>query len=74
MTAHGKEDDGVRTYGHIVVDEAQDLSPMQLRVLNRRSLSGSMTIVGDIAQSTGFSERRALRCDESNFHWGKMNG
>ncbi|MGZ4716167.1 MAG: HelD family protein [Acidimicrobiales bacterium] len=47
------EDDGVRTYGHIVVDEAQDLSPMQLRVLNRRSLSGSITIVGDIAQSTG---------------------
>ena len=47
------EDDGVRTYGHIVVDEAQALSPMQLRVLNRRSLSGSMTIVGDIAQSTG---------------------
>jgi len=45
--------DEVRTYGHIVVDEAQDLSPMQLRVLNRRSLNGSMTIVGDIAQSTG---------------------
>jgi len=43
----------VRTYGHIVVDEAQDLSPMQLRMLNRRSLNGSMTIVGDIAQSTG---------------------
>jgi len=35
------------------VDEAQDLSPMQLRMLTRRSLSGSMTIVGDIAQSTG---------------------
>ena len=46
-------DDEVRTYGHIVVDEAQDLSPMQLRVLSRRSLSGSMTIVGDIAQATG---------------------
>ncbi|MEI7593405.1 MAG: hypothetical protein WCK41_09325 [Actinomycetes bacterium] len=45
--------DDVRTYGHIVIDEAQDLSPMQLRVLNRRSLNGSMTIVGDIAQSTG---------------------
>jgi DNA helicase IV len=43
----------VRTYGHIVVDEAQDLSPMQLRMLNRRSLNGSMTVVGDIAQSTG---------------------
>ncbi|MDP1819371.1 MAG: AAA family ATPase [Acidimicrobiales bacterium] len=46
-------DEDLRTYGHIVVDEAQDLSPMQLRMLNRRSLSGSMTIVGDIAQSTG---------------------
>ncbi|MGH1488881.1 MAG: HelD family protein [Acidimicrobiales bacterium] len=45
--------DKVRTYGHIVVDEAQDLSPMQLRMLTRRSLNGSLTIVGDIAQSTG---------------------
>ncbi len=45
--------DTVRTYGHIVVDEAQDLTPMQLRVLDRRSLNGSMTIVGDIAQATG---------------------
>jgi DNA helicase IV len=50
----GKRDlDAIRTYGHIVVDEAQDLSPMDLRVLTRRSLSGSMTVVGDIAQSTG---------------------
>ena len=46
-------DEDVRTYGHIVVDEAQDLSPMQLRMLTRRSLNGSMTVVGDIAQSTG---------------------
>ena len=46
-------DDEPRTYGHIVVDEAQDLSPMQLRMLTRRSLNGSMTIVGDIAQATG---------------------
>jgi len=49
---HGQKDE-VRTYGHIVVDEAQDLSPMALRTLRRRSLNGSMTIVGDIAQSTG---------------------
>jgi DNA helicase IV len=48
-----KDDDVVRTFGHIVVDEAQDLSPMQLRLLDRRSLNGSMTVVGDIAQSTG---------------------
>ncbi|CAN5829090.1 AAA family ATPase [soil metagenome] len=48
-----RPDDGVRTYGHIVIDEAQDLSPMQLRMLTRRSLNGSMTVVGDIAQATG---------------------
>jgi DNA helicase IV len=48
----GAEDD-IRAFGHIVVDEVQDLSPMQLRMLARRSLSGSMTVVGDIAQATG---------------------
>ncbi len=42
----------LRTYGHIVIDEAQDLSPMQLQMIARRSLNGSMTIVGDIAQAT----------------------
>jgi DNA helicase IV len=40
------------TYGHIVVDEAQDLSPMEWRVLKRRDLTGSMTIVGDMGQAT----------------------
>lgn len=42
-----------RMYEHIVVDEAQDLSPMQLRMVDRRSLRGSITLAGDIAQSTG---------------------
>ena len=51
--AQAADDDEIRTYGHLVVDEAQDLSPMQLRMLTRRSLNGSMTVVGDIAQSTG---------------------
>ena len=46
-------DEGIRAYGHVVVDEAQDLSPMELRMIGRRSLSGSMTVVGDIAQATG---------------------
>ena len=46
-------DEPSRAFGHVVVDEAQDLSPMQLRMVGRRSLSGSMTIVGDIAQATG---------------------
>ncbi|MBM7825609.1 DNA helicase IV [Arcanobacterium pluranimalium] len=38
------------TYGHIVVDEAQELSPMQWRMLARRNPSRSMTIVGDLDQ------------------------
>lgn len=46
-------DDEIRTYGHIVIDEVQDLTPMQLRMATRRSLNGSMTVVGDIAQATG---------------------
>jgi DNA helicase IV len=46
-----------KTYLHIVVDEAQDLSPMQLRAVRRRSRNGSMTVVGDLAQSTGASAR-----------------
>lgn len=47
------DSDEIRTYGHIVVDEVQDLTPMQLRMVSRRSLNGSMTVVGDIAQATG---------------------
>ncbi len=46
-------DEGMRTYGHIIIDEAQDLAPMQLRMVARRSLSGSLTVVGDIGQATG---------------------
>jgi DNA helicase IV len=48
-----EESDEIRTYGHIVIDEVQDLTPMQLRMVSRRSLNGSMTVVGDIAQATG---------------------
>jgi DNA helicase IV len=53
------EDDGEelqlwsRAFGHVVVDEAQDLSPMQLRMIGRRCPSGSMTIVGDLGQASG---------------------
>ncbi|MFD6528739.1 AAA family ATPase [Streptomyces sp. NPDC060184] len=43
-----------RRYGHIVVDEAQDLTPMQARALRRRvARGGSMTVLGDLAQATG---------------------
>ncbi len=47
------ESDEIRTYGHIVVDEVQDLTPMQLKMAARRSLNGSLTVVGDLAQATG---------------------
>lgn len=40
-----------RTFGHIVVDEAQELSEMEWRILMRRCPSRSMTIVGDLAQA-----------------------
>ncbi|USQ78956.1 PhoH family protein [Ornithinimicrobium faecis] len=39
-------------YGHAVVDEAQELSPMQWRMLLRRVPSGSLTIVGDVHQTS----------------------
>jgi DNA helicase IV len=41
-----------RTYGHILVDEAQDLTAMQWRMLARRCPSGSMTLVGDPGQAS----------------------
>ena len=38
--------------GHVVLDEAQDLSPMQLRAVGRRCATGAATVLGDIAQGT----------------------
>jgi DNA helicase IV len=46
---HGRS----RTYGYAIVDEAQDLSPMELRMLARRCPAGSLTLLGDIAQAIG---------------------
>jgi DNA helicase IV len=42
-----------RAYGHVIVDEAQDLTPMQLRMVARRAREGALTILGDVAQATG---------------------
>lgn len=39
-------------FGHVVVDEAQDLSPMQCRAVARRLGAGSLTVLGDLAQAT----------------------
>ena len=37
-------------FGHVIVDEAQDLTPMQWRMIKRRTTGGAITIVGDVAQ------------------------
>ncbi len=46
-------------FGHVVVDEAQDLSAMELRMVARRSPSRSITVLGDLAQSTGVAGQRS---------------
>ncbi len=44
--------DSVDSFVHVVVDEAQDLSPMQCRAIARRCPLGSVTVLGDLAQAT----------------------
>jgi len=51
-TAELASADRAWAYGHVVVDEAQELSPMQWRLLMRRNPLKSFTIVGDIAQAS----------------------
>jgi hypothetical protein len=51
--AASADDDGeLRTFGHVLVDEAQDLTAMQWRMLARRCPTGSMTLVGDFGQAS----------------------
>ena len=52
------------TYAHLLIDEAQDVSPMQWRMLRRRGASASWTIVGDPAQSSWTDSREADRAIE----------
>ncbi len=60
--------DRTPSLGHVVLDEAQDLSPMQLRAVGRRCTTGSMTVLGDIAQGTTPWATRSW--DESLTHLG----
>lgn len=55
--------------GHIILDEAQDLSPMQLRAVGRRASTGSLTVLGDLAQGT--TPWAARSWTESLAHLGK---
>src|SRR5205085_2120384 len=50
-------------FGHVIVDEAQDLTPMELRMIARRARDGALTILGDVAQATG-----AIRYSD----WGEV--
>jgi len=43
-------DEQVWRFGHVIVDEAQDLTPMQWRMVVRRSRQGAVTVLGDLAQ------------------------
>ncbi|HKH83788.1 MAG TPA: UvrD-helicase domain-containing protein, partial [Gemmatimonadales bacterium] len=52
------------TYAHLLIDEAQDVSPMQWRMLRRRGASASWTIVGDPAQSSWTDADEANRAIE----------
>lgn len=55
--------------GHVMLDEAQDLSPMQLRAVGRRCATGAATVLGDIAQGT--TPWATASWDESLEHLGK---
>ncbi|MFI0779720.1 HelD family protein [Streptomyces sp. NPDC021212] len=55
--------------GHVVLDEAQDLSPMQYRAVGRRCTTGSATILGDLAQGT--TPWATDNWDEALTHLGK---
>ena len=52
MPQHWLVDPDLKTYGHVVVDEAQNLTPMALRMVVRRARRQSLTVLGDIAQRT----------------------
>ena len=50
--AHWLIDPSFRRFGHVVVDEAQNLTPMELRMTVRRARGQSLTILGDLSQRT----------------------
>ncbi|MFD4571772.1 HelD family protein [Streptomyces sp. NPDC058417] len=57
--------------GHVVLDEAQDLSPMQYRAVGRRCTTGSATVLGDLAQGTTPWATRSW--EEALAHLGKSD-
>ena len=62
---------GTPTFGHVVADEAQDLSAMQLRAIGRRCRFGSATLLGDLAQRT--TPWSADRWEDALGHLGRRS-
>ncbi|MEV6261453.1 UvrD-helicase domain-containing protein [Streptomyces sp. NPDC051784] len=60
-----------QSLGHVVIDEAQDLSPMQYRAVGRRCSTGSATVLGDLAQGT--TPWSTQSWEQALFHLGKTD-
>jgi DNA helicase IV len=63
-----------RGYAHVLVDEAQDLSPMQWRMIGRRGRTASWTVVGDEAQSSWPDRDESLRARHEAYGRGERRG
>ncbi len=64
--------DRTSSFGHVVLDEAQDLSPMECRAVGRRCSTGSATVLGDLAQGTSATASDSWQ--ETLLHMGKPDG
>ena len=74
-TAERAGADQAWAYGHVIVDEAQELSPMAWRMLARRCPSRSMTVVGDLAQASGPGSLRSWEQALDSYapgHWRRV--
>ncbi len=74
-TAERASADHAWAYGHVIVDEAQELSPMAWRMLARRCPSRSMTVVGDLAQASAPASVRSWQQALDSYarnHWRRV--
>jgi len=74
-TAERAGADRAWAYGHVIIDEAQELSPMAWRMLARRCPSRSMTVVGDLAQASGPASLRSWAQALDSYapgHWRRV--
>ncbi|HUS61485.1 MAG TPA: ATP-binding domain-containing protein [Acidimicrobiales bacterium] len=65
----------LRTFGHVIIDEAQDLTPMQWRMVARRCPGGSLTVVGDLGQGSSASAEGTWddALAELPAHWSRQH-